>query len=132
MLTKDYYRVWQNLWNKLVPEYGQSLSVQGELVRAIGRMTNEFTVNGYCNWDEGYEIICSFLEEHLTDGTFVQHENEDIRGDVEVIRKYARRKNLQKGVDVGECHDRLVVKVIQWCQKHPTLIPRMINPNLKR
>jgi hypothetical protein len=37
----DYHALWQKMWDRLVPKNGQAVSVQGELVRIIGRMTDE-------------------------------------------------------------------------------------------
>lgn len=40
----------ESLWKALVPETGECISVQGELVRACGRLQNEHFRNGLCNY----------------------------------------------------------------------------------
>ena len=78
------------LWSKLVPESGQAATIQGELVRAIGRMSDEFGRNGYANWDSGYEILSALLAARLSDGTFGPETSEGVKKDIQMIAKYAR------------------------------------------
>jgi hypothetical protein len=82
------------LFKKLVPESGQADTVQGELVRAIGRMADEFFRNGFTNWDSGYERLSAFALVHLTDGTFGPQTCAGILTDIEHIQKYGRRENI--------------------------------------
>ena len=53
----DHASAWQEeygrLWDDLVPGRGQALTVQGELVRCIGRLTDEAYRNGNQNWETG-------------------------------------------------------------------------------
>jgi hypothetical protein len=42
-----------DLFERLVPESGQAETVQGEIVRAINAMANDYAVNGCANWDGG-------------------------------------------------------------------------------
>jgi hypothetical protein len=82
------------LFKKLVPESGQADTVQGELVRAIGRMADEFFRNGFTNWDSGYERLSAFALVYLTDGTFGPQTCAGILTDIEHIQKYGRRENI--------------------------------------
>src|SRR4051812_13014985 len=92
---KEPPATFEQLWSKLVPESGQATSVQGELVRASGRMTEELARNGYANWDSGYEILSAFLAAHLSDGTFGSQTSAGVKKDIEMIQKYARGEKVE-------------------------------------
>jgi hypothetical protein len=55
------------MWGKLVPEAGQSLTVQGELLRAVAKLRREAQGNGNINWDEGFERFIDLLHKHLVE-----------------------------------------------------------------
>ena len=130
MNIKESAKIWQDLWSKLVPKKGQADTVQGDLVRVIGRMTHELVSNGYSNWDDGYEIMCNFLEKTLEDGTFDSVISRRISIEIGHIKTYGRGQKVSQ--DVESAHDFLMIKVVEWCSKHPKLIPRAIDTNLKR
>lgn len=127
---KEQPATFSQLWSELVPESGQAATIQGELVRAIGRMTEELVRNGYANWDSGYEILSAFLAEHLSDGTFGSQTSTGVKKDIEMIQKYARGEEIE--YDFEEAHERLQQAVAAWCANHPELRPLQMNPNLKR
>jgi hypothetical protein len=57
----------QELWELLVPSGGQAETVQGEVIRITGRITDEMERNGGANWDNDYEKMAdTFLR--LTGG----------------------------------------------------------------
>lgn len=120
-----------DLWERLVPQSGQADTVQGELIRAIGRMTNEFASNGFANWDSGYERLSDFALRHLTDGTFGPQTTAGIRADIEHIQIYARGGKID-GYDLEAAFDRLMQATAGWCQRHPDRILRSSDPDLKR
>lgn len=43
------YQEYSNLWDEHVPARGASKTVEGELVRAVGRLFHEYCNNGNCN-----------------------------------------------------------------------------------
>ncbi len=53
----DHANEFRALWQTLVTDSGQAPTVQGELIRAVGRMRDEAERNGNANWDEGYELF---------------------------------------------------------------------------
>jgi len=118
------------LWKELVPAVGQADTVQGELIRAIGRMTDEFACNGYANWDGGYEILSAFLAGMLTDGTFGPQTSAGVRRDIEMIQRYAHHEKIT--FDLESAHERLRDATVAWCAKHPEPIAHSANANLKR
>lgn len=45
------------LWNELVPEGGEAESIQGEMIRSLGRISSEMFRNGNNNWIYGiYDV----------------------------------------------------------------------------
>jgi hypothetical protein len=120
-----------HLWEQLVPQSGQADTVQGELIRAIGRMDDEVASNGFANWDSGYERLSDFALRCLTDGTFGPQTTAGIRTDIEHIQTYARGGNKNE-YNLEADFDRLMQAVVGWCQRHPDKIPRNMDPDLKR
>jgi hypothetical protein len=63
----DYLEEERNIWRQFVPPSGQSDTVQGELLRAVEKLRDEAIRNGNCNWDQGFRILLSYLNRHLSD-----------------------------------------------------------------
>jgi hypothetical protein len=128
-----YDKEYGELWAKCVPKSGQADTVQGELVRAIGRLASEAYRNGNLNWDEGYRILVKFLHMHLPDSTvFNPPEVIQIEEDLSVIGDMG---NDSGPLDFGggeDAYDRITDRVVEWCAKHPEAIPLPRNPKLKR
>lgn len=57
------------LWNLLVPSMGSASCLQGEVVRAVGRITREVRGNGGANWDKEYRKMAQALAENLGSAT---------------------------------------------------------------
>ena len=70
------------LWNLLVPSKGACATVQGEVVRIAGRISDEIARNGGGNWDKDYRAMASVFCEHVASNTSVpaalQHECEEL------------------------------------------------------
>jgi hypothetical protein len=126
-MSKEFFE----LFEKLVPESGQATTVQGELVRAIGRMADEFLTNGFANWDAGYERLSEFALRHLTDSTFGPQTTTGIRRDIEYVQRYGRGEDTG-GYDLEAAFDRLMQAAVGWCQRHTAPIPHSPDPELKR
>lgn len=120
-----------DLFDQLVPESGQAATVQGEVVRAVMKLCNDFVSNGYANWDAGYERLAAFALRHLTDGTFGPQTCAGIRSDIEHAQAYGRREDTG-GYDLEAAFDRLMQATVAWCQKHPGPMPHNPDPGLKR
>lgn len=57
---------YDNLWKALVPPSGHAETVQGEVIRLIGRLAHEILDNGGCNWDADFREMRDFLAEILS------------------------------------------------------------------
>ncbi len=131
------------LWKKLVPAEGAANSVQGELVRAIGRLQSENFRNGMMNWGDGgghYEAFTEFVHDNLkTEPTFTKLVKKMIDADVGEIKQAGKRgaavasgkksresafgNNFLIASDVEKSMQRLGALVGIWCQRHPDLVP---------
>jgi hypothetical protein len=67
--SKDWQDQHEELWKLLVPGKGAAATVQGEVIRITGRISNEILGNGGVNWDGGYEMMAQALCAHLRSGT---------------------------------------------------------------
>jgi len=132
-----------DLWKELVPAEGSANTVQGELVRAIGRLQSENFKNGMMNWGDGsghYEAFTEFVHDNLkTEPTFTKLVKKMIDADVGEIKLAGKRgKAVASGKmsresafgntfliasDVEKSMQRLGALVGIWCQRHPDLIP---------
>lgn len=61
-----WQKQFDELWNLLVPGNGHAATVQGEVIRIIGKITYEVLDNGGINWDDEYkkliDALCVYFE----------------------------------------------------------------------
>jgi hypothetical protein len=115
------------VWHNLVPKSGQCSTVQGELLRAVEKLSWEAQNNGNINWDSGFEILLDFLESTLCNEAGIADEiRESIREDVGILRDYEYPYTEE------DLYDRLTGAVVAYCRLHPCLIPKPANPSLHR
>lgn len=62
---KRWQEQYDELWNMLVPGNGKAQTIQGEMIRIIGRITHEILDNGGINWDDDYREMIHTLSEFL-------------------------------------------------------------------
>src|SRR5687767_67561 len=73
---QKYKKEFDLLWEMLVPEDGEAKSIQGRLVRAIGRLHHEWWNNGNCNWPDSktYPEFVDTLATYLVPGYWGESE----------------------------------------------------------
>lgn len=131
----------QTLWTKLVPASGPADSLQGELVRALGRIETEYFKNGMMNWGDGYlEDLTALLHSTLKDEkSFSPLVMKILDADIAQIKKSgsigkalasgkkprsaALNGNVLLEGDTEKSHQRLGALITLWCQRHPEPIP---------
>ncbi|PKP86511.1 MAG: hypothetical protein CVT77_19450 [Alphaproteobacteria bacterium HGW-Alphaproteobacteria-16] len=59
----------QELWEMLVPSSGAASTVQGEVIRISGRISDEIDRNGGVNWDDNYRAMARAFVGHVESGT---------------------------------------------------------------
>jgi len=140
-LEGDDLAVARWIWRNLVPEQGQSDTLQGELLRAVERLRWEAQNNGNVNWDEGFLRFLDFLETHLTaEPAFTDERKRSIAADIERLRAFegidedGDEEAFQASLPYVEddLYDRLSDAVVAFARLHPVLIPRAHDPELFR
>ena len=123
--TKEQAR----LWDALVPADGQADTLQGELIRAAGKLTDLAFRNGNMNWDANHERMWRYVGRHLDDSaTFTSAERALIREKIEEIIRDNETPDLSGD---GCCYYFISEKVVDWCMAHPMPIPREKDETLK-
>jgi len=124
---------WQSefkrLWAELVPPFGQAKTVQGELVRAIGRLSEEAYQNKNADFDQDHTILCHFLRDKLRDpSVFSADEIENIDHWIDRILDCKRPDT----VGPETCFSHLAEQVVRWCGSKKKLLPHELNTALNR
>ena len=88
------------LWNYLVPNGGAAATVQGEVIRIVGRLGYEALEMGYVNWDEDYVKMTDFWLE-------------TVGAAEEAMTVVKRRKAGEADIDA------LTEAAVAWVEKHP-------------
>jgi hypothetical protein len=89
LVTGDTREVAGWVWHNLVPKSGQCGTVQGELLRAVEKLSWEAQNNGNVNWDAGFEILLDFREGTLCgEPGIADGMKEAIRADSGTLRNY--------------------------------------------
>ncbi len=114
------------LW-KLVPPKGQAATVQSELIRAVEKLRDEATRNGNVNWDEGHEMLATFIRDTLTSSELF-----DIDARREIAHDIERLMDFESPETDDDLYDRLTDHIVEWARAHPKLVPHQANPRLRR
>ena len=128
------------IWKNLVPRSGQSLTVQGELLRAVEKLRWEAQSNGNINWDDGFERLIDFLHHHLVKRSTLSDEMKlSVLADLSRLRNFLPVDQLE---DHGQDHqlpyvdddlyDRLTLNVVEFARLNTTVIRREADPDLHR
>ena len=118
------------LWESLVPSEGQADTLQGELIRVAGKLTDQAFRNGNMNWDAEHEKLWRFVGRHLDDSkTFSEEDRKLIREKIDEIIRDNETPDLSGD---GCCYYIISERVVDWCMANPTPIPRQKDPNLIR
>ncbi len=126
----DWTEEHERLWNALVPGKGQADTLQGELIRIVGKLTDEAFRNGNMNWDADHERMWRFIGRHLdAPATFSGAEREIIRDKIEEIVRDHKTPDVS---GAGCCYYVISEKVVDWCMAHPAPILRPADDTLSR
>ena len=63
---KTWKEQYNELWKKLVPDSGKAKTVQGEMIRIIGKASYEILDNGGLNWGEDYRKMLKALSGYMS------------------------------------------------------------------
>jgi hypothetical protein len=124
----DWTAQHRRLWDRLVPGRGQAPTVQGELIRCVGKAADEAYRNGNANWGSGFDRLIRFLGETLDDpGTFTDEERRQVRASAESILANPESPDLSGR---GSPYHHLTEMAVRWCLAHPEPVPHAADPTL--
>ena len=120
-------KVWQKqhheLWEFLVPSQGVAQTMQGEVIRITGRISDELYRNGGANWDSDYRKMLDTLLQYLASGTPLSLKELSTAAELATIIR-------PKG-DSDDESDHLCELAVKWVLANP--LPIMLDkPNYKR
>ena len=95
----------KELWNMLVPQKNHAETIQGELIRIIGKIEYELLDNGAINWDDDYEKMANSISVYLSKGTPLSEELQN-----EAI---SLAKNINRDTGKNDLY-RLNELIIKW------------------
>ena len=107
------------IWEHLVPTSGQSDTVQGELLRAVERLSWEAQNNGNANWDSGFEHLISFLDSQLGQCLQLQPHTR-----ASVVSDLKRLRDFERPYTDDDLYDRLTDAVVAFAKAFPDPIHR--------
>jgi hypothetical protein len=126
----DWKREQQRLWNALVPKSGRAATLQGELIRIAGKLTDEAYRNGNMNWDDDCAPMWRFVGQHIADpDTFTPEQIAEIR---EAVATIVRDRDSPDLSGDGSPYYVVMERVVDWCIAHPDPRPVPASPQFKR
>lgn len=106
--TQTWQKQHEELWNLLIPSGGPATTVQGEVIRITGRISDELHRNGGANWDDDYNAMADALLTHFQSGVSLS------KSDLEEAETHiAELKEHQ------DDSDRLPELAVQWVLQNP-------------
>jgi hypothetical protein len=121
----------KQLWKSLVPVSGEAETLQGEIIRVVGRLEDEYNRNGNVNWEPGdyHSEFVDFLKYYLADEeTFDSATVQNIKEAAEKVRMAAEdlKTEIYRGEEIKvQKHSAdvaftiLIEKAVEWCDKNP-------------
>lgn len=78
VIKDEWKQKYLELWEQLVPASGKANTIQGEVLRIVGKVSHELLDNGGINWNVDYEELLDNLQQYLKTGnelsSMEQHE----------------------------------------------------------
>jgi hypothetical protein len=130
-------------WGALVPASGPASTLQGEVIRALGRIESEFFRNGMMNWGDGsnhYENFTKLIHTTLKrEKSFSKLVLKIVDADIAAVtrsgeigraiatgkkpREAAFSSNFFVQTEVEKSHQRLGALIALWCERNPAPLP---------
>lgn len=121
-----YFEEAGQIWKSFVPKSGQSETIQGEMLRAVEKLRDEALRNGNGNWDEGFEILLSYLENKLHDSKVFS--DQTIKKSESIL---TRLRDFDNPYLEDDFYDELGDRVVEWFRYYGSQ-PHEKNPTLRR
>ena len=120
--ARNWQKQFSELWDFLVPSQGAAKTVQGEVIRIAGRVSDEILDNGGVNWDNDYRKMLDALAGYLGMGTPLKPRE---------IKKAAGLCAKLQGGSGGAEPVQLAELAVRWVVKNPAPLP-LGKPEYKR
>lgn len=104
--SKKWQKQHKELWDLLVPGDGHASTVQGEVIRIVGKVSYEILDNGGINWDKEYKAMCKSLVKYLSTGNPAHDEAVNIA------------KNISPDIDEMDLN-KLAKYAVEWVIANP-------------
>ncbi len=98
------------LWEMLVPGSGSALTIQGEVIRIIGKVSNEILGNGGINWSKDYKKLPQALPYYFAQGNSLPEDQ---------MQQLLELANAVSAHSSEELLGRLSELAVQWVQLNP-------------
>lgn len=118
------------LWDQLVPPSGQASTLQGELIRISGKLSDQAYRNGNMNWDDDHERMWRYIGTVIGSASLFSREEQCVLK--EKIEEIIRDQECPDLSDEGSPYDIVSEMVVAWCMAHPDPIPHKPDPTLRR
>ena len=102
--SADWAPQYTELWECLVPAMGPAATVQGEVIRIVGRVRDEIEGNGSINWDNEYRAMLDALPGYVVQGVATPD-------DLTALRALLRRMRA------GRASEEDVTELLQFCTR---------------
>ena len=115
---KPQEKVWkkqfQEYWNALVPKRGEAETIQGEIIRIVGKVGHEILDNGGINWNKDFSRILQTLLKYFSNGNSLSEE------DIDTVTN--AKKQISGGTFNEEAIEKLEEMAVKWVLANPTPI----------
>lgn len=105
---------YNELWQMLVPGNGKAKTVQGEMIRIVGRVTHEILDNGSMNWGPDFKLMLKTYSDFLSMNESMEQELlEEATG---------LSKSISANSDKAVLY-RLTELTVKWVLSYPNPLP---------
>ena len=101
------------LWGLLVPKSGQADTIQGEIIRVVGKLSHEILDNGANDWDKDYNKMLAELENYFAIEN--DADKETAQEAIALSKKISKKSSYE---DLS----KLTSLAVKWVVANPTLI----------
>ncbi len=115
MTGKTWQKRYAELWDLLVPAGGPATTVQGEVIRIIGRVGDELLRNAGANWDSDHEAMLDAFDAHTRSGNVL---TDSARKKADAAIATLRRGRMDK-----QAIDELTKLSVTWVLANPAQAP---------
>jgi hypothetical protein len=103
---KIWEKEFHELWESLVPDRGVAETIQGEVIRIVGKVGHEILDNGGQNWNIEFSKMLQALLKYFSKGIPLSKED--------IIIALDAKKQLKNGTCNEEAIERLAEMAVKW------------------